>query len=286
MRGVTVEVSARKFAIPFECPCCGAAPDAEITLSTGSTRGLVFPYCEACVAHVIAWESAGVPSAAAMLLGIIAAIVVGLAMGGLYGALVVAVAIPIALVIAKMMRGRAMARCKEACAGPGRAIAYLGWDGNASKFQFESPTYTARFAEQNQPRLVGVTSQLRKLIDGYRIARLQVPTPVVAVNAVGAPLSADAWIARLDEGGIAARRHTLQRALEAIHDPGERGRVIDVAAAQEASSLFKSIDRLDPQEQRTQLEQALIDLRLDNLPDELEEAVARLLEDRLRNLRS
>ena len=69
MSGVVIEVSARKFSIPFECPCCGAAADADLWVAatrTGkgaareTTRGLDFPYCARCIAHVAAWESAGV----------------------------------------------------------------------------------------------------------------------------------------------------------------------------------------------------------------------------------
>ncbi|MCW5808208.1 MAG: hypothetical protein KIT31_38010 [Deltaproteobacteria bacterium] len=280
---MTVEVSARKFSIPFECPCCGAEPDSEITLSAGRTRGLVFPYCARCVAHVIAWESAGVPSAATMLLGIIAAIVVGLAAGPLFGALVVAVTIPIVLAIARAMRKRAGARCAQACAGPGRALAYLGWDGNASRFQFESPTYTARFAEQNDKRLVNVTTALRKLVDHYRIARLQVPTPVVAVSAVGAPLSPDAWIERLAASGTVARRHAFLRAMEAIHDPAARARIVAAGANLEAANVLERAEGLPGAEGRLLFEQALVDVRLDNLPDDLEEAVVRLFEERLRS---
>src|SRR4051812_32338633 len=94
MSGVVIEVSARKFSIPFECTCCGAAADADLKVPatrTGkqvareTTRGLDFPYCQRCVDHVAAWESAGMGSAAVMLLGIVAAVIIALAVKLVFG---------------------------------------------------------------------------------------------------------------------------------------------------------------------------------------------------------
>jgi hypothetical protein len=52
---VIVEVNARRFGVPYECPCCGAVPDAEVVVPLTPTRdrpaspetahALGFPYC-------------------------------------------------------------------------------------------------------------------------------------------------------------------------------------------------------------------------------------------------
>src|SRR5688572_26094870 len=78
MRGVVVEISAQRFGIPFECTCCGTPPTAEARVGP---RQLLFPYCTRCVKHAEAWDSAGVASALAMVVTIVAAAVAAIAVG-------------------------------------------------------------------------------------------------------------------------------------------------------------------------------------------------------------
>src|SRR5690349_3630999 len=82
----TVEVASRRFAVPLDCPCCGATPDTELAVplaraardrATGdSARSMDFPYCRHCVDHVDRWESAGVMSAGLIVLGVAAGVAV------------------------------------------------------------------------------------------------------------------------------------------------------------------------------------------------------------------
>jgi len=44
MRGVVVEVSATRFGIPFECPCCGPTPPNSQISNTAPQTGQAFPF--------------------------------------------------------------------------------------------------------------------------------------------------------------------------------------------------------------------------------------------------
>jgi hypothetical protein len=296
MSGVIVEVSARAFAIPFECPCCGAAPDSELTIApprTGTNRdgddparGLEFPYCRRCAAHATAWSAASTAASGVALLGIAAGAVVAVAARVAIGVAVVGCSIPIALAVGARRRARAKAALGPACASPGTAVTYLGASGGVRAFSFESPTYTARFAEQNAAALTKVSAELRALIEGHRIARLVVPTPAAPVTVVSAPPSAAEWIARLEaQTGRVARRNTFARALEVAHEPDDRNRLIAAASRLELAPVLAQLDdRSSTAARRRQLEVAIAHARADNLIDELRDAVLRELEARLRAL--
>ncbi|HET7504956.1 MAG TPA: hypothetical protein VFK02_28225 [Kofleriaceae bacterium] len=293
MSGVIVEVSARVFAIPLECPCCGAAPDSELTIAPrpGASqageqpaRGLEFPYCQSCKAHVTAWASASSTASGVAFLGILAGVVTGAFTRVAIGAVVAGGSIPFAMAIAARRRARARSACGPACASPDTAVTYLGTSGGVRAFSFESPTYTARFAEQNTAVLTNVGPELRRLIEGHRVARLVVPTPAAPVTVVAAPLTVDEWIGRLDAApGRIARRSTLARALEATPEPDERARLLTAASRLEVAPVVDQLDeRSSVAARRRLLEAAIADARADNLIDELRDHVVRELEARLR----
>jgi len=286
MSGVIVEVSARRFAVPYECPCCGANPDAELWVPaprgpTGgrSARGLVFPYCKACLAHVERWDTAGLLSAGIMVAAIAAALVVALLTTWLFGLLVVAGAAPVAYLLAQSRRAAAKAACGPSCAGPARAVAYLGWSGNASAFSFASLTYTARFAEQNA-NLVNVSGQLRRLVEGHKIARTAAPTPAAAAEAVPAPMSVREWVARIESARLrTARRHWLQRALDVFHEQAERDELVRAACKLELAPVHAKLEKLaTPAQKRDYLREVMEEVQADNIPQVLQDAELRELE--------
>jgi len=296
MPGVTVAVSARKFAVPFECPCCGATPDADLAIpfsaakstpaATDTATWLEFPYCKPCVAHAGYWESADRTSGRVMGAGVLAAILIGVVVSWLAGSLVFLGAITVALFLVLAGRGRARAGCGPACASPGKAVHYYGWSGNASTFGFESPTYAARFAEQNTGKLVDVTPQLRALLEGYKVARLAVPTPAAPAHVVPPALELRDWIARIEsEVSHSGRRNMLKRALDGIHDDADRKRLVEIASAIEVAVIMESIDRLpSPTAKRRKLQDAIEHIRADNLPEEIQESALRQLEAKARSL--
>ena len=291
-----VEVASRTFAIPFECPCCGAEPDTELSIPVtraagrevvrDTARALEFPYCSRCIAHVQIWESAGLRSAGVIVAGVVAAVVLSLATRFVIGAIAFAAAALFAWSLSAARRGAARAGLGPSCASPDRALAYLGWSGRASAFSFESPTYAARFAEQNPKHLVHVGEQLRKLLEGHRIARLAVPTPAAAQLVVPPPATMDEWIARLESSrSTVERRNMLRRALDAALAGAEHARLLEVVSRIELAPVLGRIDALaSAGAKKHQLQRAIDEVRADNILEELQAVEVRQLEARLREL--
>ena len=282
MSGLTVQVSARRFTIPFECPCCGSPPDAELRVprargamaATDSATGLDVPYCSRCIRHAEAWDTAGVGSAAVLVVGVLAFVAISLiAARPLLGLVALVASIPVALVVAGARRKRAKAACTEACASPGMALHYLGWNGTLTSLSFDSLTYAARFAEQNTGSVLE-TPQLRKLLEGHRIARLQVPTPAAAVSVSAAPTLAE-WQQKIAQAkGPLARRTALTRGMDAVHDEADRKELVRVAADAELAQVGTT---------RAEVDAAIAAVRADNIPEPLQAAVLEQLEARLGN---
>ena len=271
MSGILVEVSGRTFSIPFECPCCGAAPDGELTVAPprdhrsddDPPRGVDFPYCRACLEHATAWSRAGAAASSVMFVGVAAGATVAVFTRVVVGLAVVGCAIPIAMAVGRSRRARARASLGPACAAPGNAVAYLGAPGSVRRFSFESPTYTARFAELNAAQLHNASPQLRTLVEGHRIARLVVPTPAAAVTVVAPPPTVADWQVRLEAApGRVARRNILARALEVVHEPDDRERLIGAASRLGLAPMLDRIDdRSSAAARRNQLEARLRGLR-------------------------
>lgn len=293
---VNVEVAARKFAIPYECPCCGEGPDTEMRIplerlanqpvAPDSPRALDFPYCKRCEAHAAASESAGVPSAGVMAIGIVAGGTLALATRLWVGALVFVAALPLAWLVLQGRRRAARARCTPSCASTDRAVAYHGWTGSRSSFAFKSLAYTARFAEQNADKLVDLSPQLQKLLEGHKLARLAVPTPAVATHAVPPPLGVREWIARIERAhGAVARRKAFQQATEMLGDLREKQQVILATTQLELAPIADRIAlATTPAARHHELTAAISEIRADNIPEALQAAMLYQLEEQLRAL--
>ncbi len=287
-----VEVSSRRFEIPFECPCCGAAPDTEIAiplvrtnreLARDTAHSMIVPYCRRCAAHVARWESVGVASAGILLVGLIAGIVFALAVHVAVGTGVFVVSVPVAWYVRELRRKRAARSIGESCAGPGRAISYLGWSGTTTAFELASHAYAARFAEANPNQLANHTSQLRVLLEGHRVARLAVPS--AAQETVPPPATIDEWVARLRATkGVVERRQTLQRALDGLTDLAQRQVAIQTATELEVAPVLADLEGLTQTAKRQRLQRSIDDVRADNIPEALQAAVLFQLENELRGL--
>lgn len=288
MRGVVVEISAPKFEIPFECPCCGATPPgSELTITSRVThQSLLFPYCNRCVAHVRAFEASGIASAGVMVIGIAGAMTAAI----VSGALAAAITFVVFAVFAWWLRGARRASAAKgrgaSCASTSIAVEYRGWSEGTSAFEFESPTFAARFAEQNTAKLANVSPALRKLLDGYRKARLAVPTPAVAAGVAPPPLTVREWLTRLETTeGTVARRVQLQRALEMVEEPQPRRELIQTVARIELAPLLARLQRLSsPAAKKSLLQSSVARLEADNIPDELQAAEVEQLRARIAEL--
>ncbi|HUS30720.1 MAG TPA: hypothetical protein VMZ53_19555 [Kofleriaceae bacterium] len=286
MRGVIVEVSSRKYGVPYECPCCGAAPDAEMRVTSETGHALDTPYCKRCVGHVDKWEWAGIRAMGMAVGGLVLAIVLALVVSFLVAAIVLVIAIAAAAYLRSSGKASAKHACGASCASPQVALAYGGWNGTTHSFTFESPTFAARFAEQNAAILANETPQLRKLLDGYKKARLAVPTPAVAAGVAPPPLTARDWIARIEStDGKVARRVALGRALEMIDQPQPRRELVQTVARLELAPMLDKLQRTSsPAAKKALLQTSIQQLRNENVSDELEAALTTALEARVKEL--
>jgi hypothetical protein len=286
--GPVVEIASRRFAVPFQCPCCGAAPDAELavpvtrvkgrTVAEDSARGLDFPYCRRCLAHIETWQGAGVVSAGITLAGIVLGLAISILVHVIGGLLMVVAAIIVAYGLVTNRRAQATAQCSPACPSADTAVTYFGWSGSSSSFAFRSPTYTARFAEDNTAKLVNASSGLRRLLEGHRVARLAVPTPA-ATMIVPPPRTGPEWLVRIENAPTRiARRHDLHNALELIQDTAERRDLVRAATRAELAPVRTKLERLSGEARASYLEQAIRAVAVDNVPAELQRSVLAELE--------
>jgi len=293
MAGIVVEVNARRFAVPYECPCCGAVPDTELVVPLTPTRdrpaspetahALGFPYCRKCIAHTARWDSVKNVETGIKVLGVLAGIVLGLVVHWAAGLGAFAAAVALSIVVGRASRAKAKATCGESCAAPGMALHYLGWSGNASTLTFESHVYAARFAEQNATKLVNVDPVLRKVMEGHKLARLAVPTPAAAVRTVPAAATVAEWLDRIQTAnGRVARLDWLARSLDAFSDAADRRALVEAAAKLELAAMADKLDHGTGDATTRNVQKAIIDTRADNIPEELRDEVVRQLEARLR----
>jgi hypothetical protein len=290
---VRVEVSSRRFAIPYECPCCGAVPDTElgIPLAVGGSHKtapdtaetLQVPYCRKCLHHVARRESAITLSSMLAFFALCAGTVLALTGWPWIGLGVFGGMLPVAWFVRSQRLAAAKAAMRDSCADIDFAVGYLGWSGTTTALELSSHTYAARFAEANPQILAAVTPQLEKLLEGHRLARLAVPTPAATVT-VPPPATVKEWIDRLEAtSGTVARRAMLGRALDALTESGERQLVIQTVCRLEVEPIAKQL----ASEKRAvpYLEKAIAEARADNMPEALQAAVLYDLEGRLRTVR-
>jgi hypothetical protein len=281
-----VEISSRKYGVPYECPCCGAVPDSETRVMSEMAYAIDVPYCARCVAHVDAWDWAGIRAMALAVGGLVIAIVLSAFSSFVVGGIVFGVAVIAAATLRSVGKSAAKRACRDSCASPHVALACSGWNGTTQSFTFESPTFAARFAEQNASILANESPQLRKLLDGYKKARLAVPTPAVAAGVAPPPLSAKDWIARLEgtEGKV-ARRVALGRALEMIEQPQPRRELVQTVARLELAPMLDKLQRASsPAAKKAMLFGFLEELETQNISDELEAALRASLDARVKEL--
>jgi hypothetical protein len=284
---VIVELTARKFAQPYECPCCGADPDTEVSVRAKMTgQTLLFPYCKRCLAHVARWDASGVASSGVMVLAILVALALAVKTTILVGLAVFVGASMLAWWLRGARRSAAEDMCGTSCASPGVAVSYFGWLGTTSGFAFSSPTYAARFVEANASLVANESPQLRKLLDGYKRARLAVPTPAVAAGVAPPPATLRDWIARIESTtGTVARRVMLQRALDMTEEPQPRRELIQTAARIELAPVLDRLNRQSsPAAKRALLAAAIEEIAVDNIFDELQKEMLGKLEARVAEL--
>jgi hypothetical protein len=243
------------------------------------------------------WQSADAITMGFVIGGIVLAVMVGFAAGGVAGIVVFALALVVGLVLASKRRQQAKASCGPSCVTPTTSISYLGWSGSVSSFSFASAIYAGRFAQRNAHNLINVNAELRRVLEHPALAAppvaapLMAPAPAVptAPRSVSTPASGDPvldWIARI-EGykGPVARRNALERALQEIHDPDAKRRLVLAASRIEVAAVLDKVDGLaSAAAKKRHLKKAIDEISSDNIPDELQAEELQQLEERLRSL--
>lgn len=286
-----VEVSGRTFDVPLDCPCCGDTPDAELAIplardsrdrAADSAVSVDFPYCRRCVTHVALSDSVRIVLSGLCVIGVLAFVVAAIASepGLGFGILVALVAL--GAVIATTRRSRARQARQPSCSSIGRAVTYLGWSGTATGLAFDSMSYGAKFAERNATVLVD-NARIRKLLEHYKLARIAVPTPAAAVAVIPPPVEVGEWIARLASASSrVGRRAGLATALKVLHEPREREQLVRAVYAIELAPHVAMLDRLpSTAAKRRYLRTTIAQVRRDNVPEPLQQALLRELEQRL-----
>lgn len=273
---LVVQVGSRTFEYPSDCPCCGFQADDELevpvapgssTVSPDSAQRLLFPYCRRCILHVRLADRARSISAALLVASLVASILLGVTEGLLIGGYTFLVGIAFAMGLGTILMSAAKRRCSPECAAVERAVTFHGWSGSKSSFSFASPSYTARFADQNLAKLVDTGERLSRLLESHASPR-EVPVATL-------PLTRDAWsIHFATQRGRLGRRKALVRALRTTYDPYERSALTALVADIELDDL---LGRPDPGARQQRALRAIEQVRSDNLPDELREMLLRQL---------
>ena len=286
-----VEITGRVFAVPPDCPCCGAAPDTEIAVALArrsrdraldSASSVDFPYCRFCVAHVSRWESAAIMVSGLSVIGVLALIIAAIASEPVLGLAILVALVLLALVASTSRRNQARKACRSSCGTVGKAVEYLGWSGVTSAFAFHSIAYGAKFAEQNSTQLVD-DPRIRTLLHHYKLARIAVPTPAAAVSVIPPPLTVGEWVARLAATPTrVARRSELAAALDTLADDREREQLVGSVCAIELAALLAPLERLaSPAAKRRHLLTVITQVRRDNVPPPLQQSLLHELDQRL-----
>lgn len=243
---------------------------------------LLFPYCKRCVDHARRYETAKMTSTLVMLLAIVFGATLAVAIDVLAGLAVFAVGAAAAWWFRLWRMKAAVVQRGPSCASTEIAVTFHGWTGTTSAFTFESPTFAARFADQNKSLLANQTPQLQRLVDGYHKARLAVPTPAVAAGTAPPPLDHAGWMKRVETTeGTFARRVQLQRALEMTETPSQRRELVMLVARAELERVTSRLAAMSSTADKKRLiDQTLEEIRADNIFEELQAAEIAELEAR------
>lgn len=286
-----VQLSGKRFVFGRNCVCCGAPAETELAVSATRTTGKrvvrtrtntwMFPYCQSCVAHVAAWDSAGG-------CGVIAfALIVGTVLSFwhlLVGVAVAGIGIALAVRDASKKRAAAKALCGPACTSAQRAVTYEGWSGTVETFEIASEQYAVQFMLGNRAKLINVSpetwSRLRAALDSGKVA----PAAAPALQTRGND-SLLRWTAKVENAkGPATRRAAVESALR-DSNLTRREEFIRAAARIELRATLDKVESLQTvAAKKRYISDALEALRADSAPDDLQAAELTLLEDELKSL--
>ncbi len=171
-----VDVSGHHFIFPFQCACCGAAPNGQLAFSASrswgrrvertETKAWDVPYCSRCITHVHALEEARSFAKTFTVLSILLSLLVGYVLDP-YFYFGIAVGV-VAIVGTVMTFGQKLQEARSlqttSCVNVDKAVAYLGWSGTLHRFEFTSRHFARAFMAANQDKLVNLSVEQRWLL--------------------------------------------------------------------------------------------------------------------------
>lgn len=303
-----VSVSGRKLAFPGACCCCRGDADSSIlataTRTTGKrvirtqTQSWTFPCCAACVGHArkSKTESGWV---AMMLIGFISGpffflgpnswagfVLLLFGAGGILGA--------------ALQRRDARAVMKPTCGDLGPPVQYLGWSGTFHALAFSNTAYAGLFALENRARLLDVDAGVRAAMAEASVAvaaeagARASATPASSLAQQERPSADVANEEELIHGAIvkiekqkgpASRRSALDAALTTLASKDARDRLLLEASRIEVRAVLDKVDGLKTKSaKKRHLDEALANIRADQVPDALQQREIGILEEALREV--
>ena len=151
-----------------------------------------------------------------------------------------------------------VARCRPTCAVPFWAVAFTGWKGSVSTFDFYSRDYAEMFSAANGKKVLGrvFESKARMGLDSAvelnltpSVTSVDRPAPTIVPPDAGrqkAELVAyERCVAKLESAkGPASRQAALEVAMEAIRDADLRRKLLRAATRIEVQAVLDKVDTL------------------------------------------
>lgn len=169
-----VEVSAVTLQMPEECACCGAPPDADLTISAEKSWGKRvihseaktwdIPYCCRCLEHSRRRWDAGSFARTATVTSLVVALFVGYLTGWYWGLGLGITLIVLTIVYFRRLLRRAESFKSSECTSLHQAVSYVGWSGTLHSFEMKSKKFAHHFMLSNQNKLVNLTSEGLRLL--------------------------------------------------------------------------------------------------------------------------
>ena len=153
-----VQVTSIVLSWPQACTCCGEAPETHLRASgKTATTWWEVPYCSRCSRHVTRHRlTKKLATAGLMGAGFLAVLMLTMINHSTTAALL-ALGIAVAVLLLKLGLGRMLESSARnmmgpACAAPGLAVEYKGWNGAAHELVFTSKPYMEAFMAANRSK--------------------------------------------------------------------------------------------------------------------------------------
>ena len=168
IRRMQIDISGHQIVFPISCACCNSHADSVISVSSSKSTGKKvvrintnvweFPYCTPCLLHAKAYQDAEAVLAPLAVISLIVGIALWWRVGPYLGIPAAILALFASGWVHSSLMTTAKNSCKQSCACPQVAVAYLDWHGSLHKFEIASQRYALTFMVANYKKLVNLSS--------------------------------------------------------------------------------------------------------------------------------